>query len=191
MKVVIAPDSFKGSLSGFEVCDIVERGILQVFPAAEIAKIPISDGGEGLVRLLLKALDGESVKIKVHDPLSRVIETEYGILEGNTAVIEMAAASGLPLLKKAEQNPLLTNTYGTGEMIVDAVKQKGCQKILLGIGGSATNDGGMGMASALGIKFLGENHEELEPCGQNLGCIKTIDLSHHVSQFFNLFLSKL
>jgi len=177
MKVVIAPDSFKGSLSGFEVCDIVERGILQVFPAAEIAKIPISDGGEGLVRLLLKALDGESVKIKVHDPLSRVIETEYGILEGNTAVIEMAAASGLPLLKKAEQNPLLTNTYGTGEMIVDAVKQKGCQKILLGIGGSATNDGGMGMASALGIKFLGENHEELEPCGQNLGCIKTIDLS--------------
>lgn len=177
MKVVIAPDSFKGSLSGFEVCDIVERGILQVFPAAEVAKVPISDGGEGLVRLLLTALEGESVKIKVHDPLSRIIEAEYGIIKGDTAVIEMAAASGLPLLKKAEQNPLLTNTYGTGELIVDAVKEKGCQKILLGIGGSATNDGGMGMAAALGIRFLGENHQELEPCGQNLGSIKTIDLS--------------
>lgn len=177
MKVVIAPDSFKGSLSGFEVCDIVEDAILQVFPEAEIKKVPISDGGEGLVRLLINALAGESVKIKVRDPLLRIIKAEYGILEGNTAVIEMAAASGLPLLKKDEQNPLLTNTYGTGEMIVDAVKEKGCKKILLGIGGSATNDGGMGMAAALGIKFLSEADEELESCGQNLGLIKTIDLS--------------
>ena len=114
MKVVIAPDSFKGSLTAFEVCDIVERGILQVFPTAEIKKVPISDGGEGLVRLLLTALDGQSIKIKVHDPLSRIIEAEYGVIGGHTAVIEMAAASGLPLLKKAEQNPLLTNTYGLG-----------------------------------------------------------------------------
>jgi glycerate kinase len=183
MKVVIAPDSFKGSLSGFEVCDIVERGILQVFPAAEITKVPISDGGEGLVRLLLTALTGESVKIKVHDPLFRIIEAEYGIIKGDTAVIEMAAASGLPLLKKNEQNPLLTNSYGTGEMIVDAVKAKGCRKILLGIGGSATNDGGMGMATALGIRFLDENHQELEPCGRNLSKIETIDLSDVDSAF--------
>ncbi len=129
------------------------------------------------MRLLINALAGESVEIKVHDPLLRIIKAEYGILEGNTAVIEMAAASGLPLLKKDEQNPLLTNTYGTGEMIVHAVKEKGCKKILLGIGGSATNDGGMGMAAALGIKFLSEADEELESCGQNLGLIKTIDLS--------------
>ena len=177
MKVVIAPDSFKGSLTAFEVCDIVERDILQVFPTAEIKKVPISDGGEGLVRLLLTALDGQSIKIKVHDPLSRIIEAEYGVIGGHTAVIEMAAASGLPLLMKAELNPLLTNTYGTGELIVDAVKKRGCQKILLGIGGSATNDGGMGMAAALGIRFLDENHQELAPCGQNLARIMTIDRS--------------
>lgn len=149
----------------------------RVFPTAEITKVPISDGGEGLVRLLLTALDGQSIKIKVHDPLSRIIEAEYGVIGGHTAVIEMAAASGLPLLKKAEQNPLLTNTYGTGELIVDAVKKRGCQKILLGIGGSATNDGGMGMAAALGIRFLGRKPSGIGTMWSELARIVTIDRS--------------
>lgn len=125
MKVVIAPDSFKGSLTAFEVCDIDRTWHPSGISHCRNKKSPISDGGEGLVRLLLTALDGQSIKIKVHDPLSRIIEAEYGVIGGHTAVIEiMAAASGLPLLMKAELNPLLTNTYGTGELIVDAVKKE-------------------------------------------------------------------
>lgn len=175
MKIVIAPDSFKGSLSAEEVCNIVESAILKVMPTSTIKKIPISDGGEGLVHSFMNVKDGEIVKIRVKDPLLRDIDAKYGIMNGNIAVIEMAAASGLPLLTKEERNPLLTNTYGTGEMIVHAVKEKGCRKIILGIGGSATNDGGMGLSKALGVRFYNEEHDELEPCGQNLCQIDRID----------------
>lgn len=183
MKIMIAPDSYKGSLSALEVCNIMENAILEIMPSASIEKIPISDGGEGLVHTFITIKGGEIVEIPVKDPLLRDIQAKYGIIEGDTAVIEMAAASGLPLLTATERNPLLTNTYGTGEMIVHAVKQKGCRKIILGLGGSATNDGGMGLAKALGIKFYDEDNTELEPCGKNLSRIDQIDTNKVESIF--------
>lgn len=176
MRIVIAPDSFKGSLSATEVCDIVEGAILKIMPTAEIVKIPISDGGEGLVEVLVRHQAGELIKIKTRDPLSREITTAYGILDGEVAVIEMSAASGLPLLTIGERNPLKTSTYGTGEMIVDAIN-RGCRKIILGLGGSATNDGGLGVASALGVRFYDQNMELLAPCGENLSRVTTVDTS--------------
>ncbi len=176
MKIVIAPDSFKGSLSAPEICDIVEGAILKIMPTAEIIKIPISDGGEGLVEVLVRYQSGELIKIKTKDPLSREITAAYGILDGGVAVIEMSAASGLPLLAAGERNPLKTSTYGTGEMIVDAIN-RGCRKIILGLGGSATNDGGLGVANALGIRFYDQNRELLAPCGENLSRVMDIDTS--------------
>lgn len=176
MKIVIAPDSYKGSLSATEVCDIVEGAILKIMPTAEIVKIPISDGGEGLVEVLVRHQAGELIKIKTRDPLAREITAAYGILDGEVAVIEMSAASGLPLLTVGERNPLKTSTYGTGEMIVDAIN-RGCRKLILGLGGSATNDGGMGVASALGVRFYDQNMELLAPCGENLNRVTTVDTS--------------
>lgn len=174
MKIVIAPDSFKGSLSATEVCDIMESSIRKSLKTAEIVKIPLSDGGEGLVEVLVKYQSGEIVKIKVKDPLSREIIGAYGILDGKIGVIEMSAASGLPLLGEKERNPMKTSTYGTGEMIVDAIN-RGCKKIILGLGGSATNDGGLGVANALGIQFYDEHGIVLSPCGENLGRVATMD----------------
>ncbi|TYC88109.1 glycerate kinase [Acetobacterium wieringae] len=176
MKIVIAPDSFKGSLSATAVCDIVEGAILKIMPTAEIVKIPISDGGEGLVEVLVRHQSGERITIKAKDPLAREITAAYGILRGGVAVIEMSAASGLPLLTDDERNPLKTSTYGTGEMIADAIK-RGCRKIILGLGGSATNDGGLGVASALGVCFYDQEMERLEPIGENLCRVKTVDTS--------------
>ncbi|MBC3888344.1 glycerate kinase [Acetobacterium paludosum] len=175
MRIVIAPDSFKGSLSAAEVCNIAESAILKIMPTTEIIKIPISDGGEGLVDVLVKHRSGEIVKIKAKDPLFREIMVEYGILNGEIAVIEMATASGLPLIKPEEHNPLITSTYGTGEMIVDAVINRGCRKIILGIGGSATIDGGLGVASAMGIRFYDRDKQLLTPSGENLSQVMTID----------------
>ncbi len=178
MKIVIAPDSFKGSLSATEVCDIIEGAILKKMPTTKIVKIPVSDGGEGLVNTLVKHhSDGEMIKISVKDPLFRTITAEYGIINKKVAVIEMAAASGLTLLTPDELNPLLTTTYGTGEMIFDAVVNRGCEKIILGLGGSATNDGGLGLASALGIHFLDQNEQLLIPNGENLKQVASIDTS--------------
>jgi glycerate kinase len=176
MKIVIAPDSFKGSMSATEVCDIVEGSILKIMPTAKIVKIPISDGGEGLVEALVRHQSGEIIKIKTKDPLFREITAIYGILNGEVAVIEMSAASGLPLLADDERNPLKTSTYGTGEMIADAIR-RGCHKIILGLGGSATNDGGLGVANALGVRFYDQNMELLAPVGENLSRVRTIDTS--------------
>lgn len=176
MRIVIAPDSFKGSLSATEVCEIVEGAILKIMPTAEIVKIPISDGGEGLVEALVRHQSGEIIEIKVKDPLLREITAIYGILNGGVAVIEMSAASGLPLLAVNEHNPLKTTTFGTGEMIADAIS-RGCRKIILGLGGSATNDGGLGVANALGIQFYDQNKELLAPVGENLSRVATIDTS--------------
>ncbi|WP_373482517.1 glycerate kinase [Acetobacterium sp.] len=176
MRIVIAPDSFKGSLSATEVCDIVEGAILKIMPTAEIVKIPISDGGEGLVEVLVRHQTGEIIKIKTKDPLFREITAAYGILNGGVAVIEMSSASGLPLLAAEERNPLKTSTYGTGEMIADAIN-RGCRKIILGLGGSATNDGGLGVANALGVRFYDQNMELLAPVGENLSRVMTIDTS--------------
>jgi glycerate kinase len=177
MKIVIAPDSFKGSLSAFEVAKSIQKGILNVDESIETVIIPMADGGEGTVQSLIDASCGEIVELMVHDPLFREINSFYGIMgDGVTAVIEMAAASGLPLLTSAERNPLKTTTYGTGELIKDALN-RGCQKFIIGLGGSATNDGGCGMAQALGVKFLDENENEIGFGGGELHKIKTIDIS--------------
>ena len=168
MKVVAAIDSFKGSMTSLEVAAAFEKGVKKVYKDAEFIKIPLADGGEGTVKALIDNLDGKMVNIKVKDPLMRDIDSFYGISgDGKTAVIEMAAASGLPLLSPDERNPLKATTFGTGELIKDAL-EKGCREFIIGIGGSATNDAGTGMLSALGYIFLDENGNELEPNGENL-----------------------
>ncbi|MGH4137821.1 glycerate kinase [Clostridium sp.] len=178
MKIVIAPDSFKGSLSALEVCEGIEKGIRKVLGVAEIVKVPMADGGEGTVQSLVDATGGKLIKVKVKDPLMRTVEAFYGILgDGTTAVIEMAAASGITLLSKEERNPMKTTTYGTGEIIVHALDM-GCRNFIIGIGGSATNDGGAGMLSALGVKLLDVNGKDIGCGGGSLDKLKTIDLSH-------------
>lgn len=175
MRILIAPDKFKGSLSALKVAENIENGILKVFPNAQIEKVPMADGGEGTVESLVDATGGKIIKTVVKDPLMRDIESFYGILgDGITAVIEMAAASGLYLLDKDERNPMLTTTYGTGQLIKDAL-DKGCRKFIIGIGGSATNDGGIGMAMALGVKFYDVFKQEIAFGGKELIKIHSID----------------
>jgi len=177
MKIVIAPDSFKGSLSALEVAKSIQKGILNVDENIESVIVPMADGGEGTVQSLIDASGGKIIELTVHDPLFREINSFYGIMgDGETAVIEMAAASGLPLLNPEERNPLFTTTYGTGELIKDALN-RGCRKFIIGLGGSATNDGGCGMAQALGVKFLDNNGNEVGMGGNELSEISSIDLS--------------
>ena len=174
-KIIIAPDSFKGSLTSVEVANAIELGIKRVAPNCEIVKVPIADGGDGTMDTLVSAFGGKKIKIKVHDPLMRPIEAEYGLVKnGETAVIEMATASGLTLLSKEEQNPSTTTTFGTGEIINDAL-QRGCHTFLIGIGGSATNDAGIGMLKALGFRFLDKKGEECDVVGNALQSIYSID----------------
>lgn len=176
-KIVIAPDSFKGSVAACEVADSAERAVREVFPACEVVKIPLGDGGEGTMDALLAALGGERVSCRARDPLSRPLWTDYAILEdGRTAIVEMARASGLPLLAPAERDPSRATTYGTGELIRDAL-ERGCRRFLLAIGGSATNDGGTGLLRALGYRFLDGRGEELEPRGAALARIAAVDRS--------------
>lgn len=177
MKLVIATDSFKGSLTSHEVADAFEEGFLRHFPQCEVVKVAIADGGEGVVDVLIDRVGGSYITAEVSDPLGRTISARYGIIKGGrTAVIEMAAASGLPLLRKEERNPMLTSTYGTGEMILDAI-ERGCRKFLLGIGGSATNDAGVGMLRALGFRFLDRKGNTLIGGGEILSKIGKIDNS--------------
>ena len=178
MNIVIAPDSFKECLSAKEVATAIAMGIFEAISDVEVFKIPISDGGEGLLETLMQGAGGKFVEVVVKDPLMRSITASYGILEDKkTAVIEMALASGLELLKENEKNPMLTSTYGTGQLIKDAL-DNGCTKIIIGIGGSATNDGGAGMARALGAKFLNKKGEELNEGGGSLNELNNIDLSN-------------
>ncbi|WP_227763764.1 glycerate kinase [Zhaonella formicivorans] len=177
MRVVVAPDSYKGSMSAVEVADIIEKGLKTVFPDAEISKVPIADGGEGTVDAFLAALGGERRELEVTGPLGDKVKAFFGILPGGeTAVVEMAAASGLPLVPPEKRNPLVTTTYGTGELIKAAL-EAGCSTIIVGIGGSATNDGGMGMAQALGIGFYDSRGEELGFGGENLGKLAKIEMA--------------
>lgn len=168
MKIIIASDSFKGSLPAIEIGETVKRGLLKHSTQLEVLNIPMADGGEGTVDALVHATGGKKKHVRVFDPLMREIDGHYGVL-GNekTAVIEMAIASGLPLLEKDEYNPLVTNTFGTGQLIKDALDQ-GCREFIIGIGGSATNDGGMGMLQALGVKFLNKSGDELTGGGLSL-----------------------
>lgn len=177
MKIIIAPDSFKGSLSAKEVANAIEIGIRRVFYDIEIIKVPMADGGEGTVQSLVDTTGGRIVNVKVLDPLCREINSFYGLLgDGKTAVIEMAAASGLTLLKEDERNPMITTTYGTGQLITHALDM-GCRNIIMGIGGSATNDGGAGMAAALGVKFINAVGEEIGFGGGALRELHTMDIA--------------
>ena len=177
MKIVIAPDSFKGSLTALQVAGAIEVGLRRVFPDATIEKVPMADGGEGTVQSLVDATGGEILTTQVLDPLGNSIEAEYGVLgDGVTAVIEMAAASGLTLVPPNKRDPRITTTYGTGELIRAALAH-GCRKLIIGIGGSATNDGGAGMAQALGAKLFNTRGDQVEPGGGSLATLNSIDLS--------------
>ena len=177
MKIVIAPDSFKGSLTALQVAEAMEVGLRRVFPDATIEKVPMADGGEGTVQSLVDATGGEILTAQVMDPLGNTIDAQYGVLgDGVTAVIEMAEASGLTLVPLNKRDPRVTTTYGTGELIRSALAH-GCRKLIIGIGGSATNDGGAGMAQALGAKLLTASGEQIKPGGDHLATLNSIDLS--------------
>lgn len=177
MKIVIAPDSFKGSLTAKEVGEAIQAGLKQVWPEAEYVLVPMADGGEGTVQALVDATGGRFVTRTVTGPLGLPVAARYGLLgQGQTAVIEMAAASGLPLVPADQLNPLLTTTYGTGELVRDALDQ-GVREIILGLGGSATNDGGAGLAQALGAHLLDQSGQELPFGGGALGELAQIDVS--------------
>jgi glycerate kinase len=176
MKIGIAPDSFKGSLTALEAASCIERGLRKALPGIRTVKIPMADGGEGTVRAIAEATGGRMIKRPVSDPLGKRVQALYGITgDGSSAVIEMAAASGLALLKPAERNPMITSTFGTGELILAALRA-GAQRILIGIGGSATNDGGTGMAQALGVRFLDRNGLEIKQGGGFLKKLHRIDM---------------
>ncbi|MBN2851481.1 MAG: glycerate kinase [Clostridia bacterium] len=177
MKIIIAPDSFKGCLTSVEVASAIEAGIKKAAPAIKVTKIPVADGGEGTVNAFVAATNGEIIKTKVHGPFMNLIDSYFGILgDKKTAVIEMASAAGLDLIEPSKRNPMHTTTFGVGELIANAM-DIGCQDIIIGIGGSATTDGGMGMAQALGIKFYDRNNVLLGQGGRYLNEIASIDMS--------------
>ncbi len=176
-RFVIIPDSFKGTLSSIQVCDILEKEIKTRFKNVEIKKIPVADGGEGSVDAFLQAGEGKKVYQEVSGPYFEKMTSFYGIIDkGKTAVIEMAACAGLPLVDN-NKNPSKTTTFGFGELILHAMDQ-GVEKIILGLGGSATNDGGVGFAAALGVKFYDNDNKIFIPVGGTLSKIKRIDVSH-------------
>ncbi len=176
--ILLAFDSFKGSLTSAEVADAFEEGLRSISPNFCVKKVCMADGGEGTAEALVSTLGGEWIEVEVLDPLMRPICARYGLVDdGQTAVIEMSEASGLTLLSEEERNPLKTSTYGTGQLIADSLA-RGCRKILVGIGGSATNDAGTGMLSALGFRFFDAEGHLLDGCGETLERIATIDSSH-------------
>jgi len=176
MKIVIAPDSFKGTNSSMAVASRIEKGILRVFPQAEIVKIPIADGGEGTVDALVAGAGGDTYTVDVTGPLGEDINAGYAILKSGTAALEMAASSGLPLISNERRNPLTATTYGVGQMILAAI-ERGAKEIVIGLGGSATNDGGVGMAQALGVSFQDQSGRELDFGGAALAKLAKIDIS--------------
>ncbi|MGI1818802.1 glycerate kinase family protein [Lactobacillus johnsonii] len=177
-KYVVAPDSFKESMTAKEVCDAMEKGIKKADSAAEVIKVPMADGGEGTVDSLVDATHGQRVIVEVTGPLGNKISAYYGILgNGTTAVIEMAKASGLEIVEKKKRNPMITTTFGTGELIRDALDHN-VKEIIIGLGGSSTNDGGSGMAQALGAKLLDQNNHQIPFGGGNLDKLYKIDVSN-------------
>ncbi len=175
--ILLAPDSFKESMTAKEACDAMERGIKKVNKNINCIKVPMADGGEGTMQSLVDATYGKVYKIKVIGPLGNEVEAEYGMLgDGKTGIIEMASASGITLVPENERNPLITTTYGTGQLIKECL-DKGAEKLLIGIGGSSTNDGGVGAIQALGGRFKDKYGNEIGFGGRELGKILTIDLS--------------
>ena len=177
MKVVIAIDSLKGSLSSMEAGMAIKDGILAAKPDAEVIVKPLADGGEGTTDALIEGMNGERIDLTVTGPMHTPVDAYYGYLKDtNTAVMEMASAAGITLVPDSEKNPLLATSYGVGEMINDAI-QRGCRNFIIGIGGSVTNDGGIGMLKALGVRFLDENGEDAGEGGQALAKVARIDVS--------------
>lgn len=178
MKIVIAPDSFKDALPALQVCEAIRRGVFQALPSAEVVICPLADGGEGTAEVLAWHLGGELVWVEeVDDPLFRTIESAFFLFQKNggkkIAFVEMARASGLQLLPFEERNPLKTSTFGTGQLVLETLR-RGANEIYMAIGGSATNDAGMGMAAALGWRFLDKNFVELWPVGENLKHVEVV-----------------
>ena len=176
MKVLIAMDSFKGNLSGLEASQAVSAGVLRACPWAEVKIVPVADGGEGTVDAFVRSLRGTTVTGTVRGPLGDPVEAAWGLLPDGGAIVELAAASGLPLVPLELRNPLLTSSFGTGEQIRAAL-DAGARFIVLGLGGSATNDGGMGVMEALGARFLDENGAALRSCGASLERVSRIDMT--------------
>ncbi|MCK5849880.1 MAG: glycerate kinase [Kiritimatiellae bacterium] len=176
-KIGIAPDSFKGSLTALEAATCIERGLKIALGRISVVKIPMADGGDGTARTIVEATGGRMARCSVTDPLGRKIKSSFGLTgDGKTAIVEMATASGLALLTPRERNPMKTSTRGTGELVLRALKLK-AKNILIGIGGSATNDGGTGMARALGIRFLDKNGRNIPEGGGGLSKLVKIDMS--------------
>ncbi|HBR03721.1 MAG TPA: glycerate kinase [Ruminiclostridium sp.] len=173
-KCVIIPDSFKGSLDSIDICELASAKVKKFFPACETISLPVADGGEGTVECFLHAMEGERITVKVHGPYMEEVDSFYGRF-GDLSVIEMAAAAGLPMVGD-RLNPSLTTTYGVGELIRHAV-ENGAKRIILGLGGSSTNDGGCGCASALGVKFYNSDSKAFVPTGGTLGQVTSIDIS--------------
>ncbi|MEQ9425917.1 MAG: glycerate kinase [Cyclobacteriaceae bacterium] len=168
MKFLVAPNSFKGSLTAWDVADIIEKAIIKVFPEAEVINLPVADGGDHTMEVLVRALKGAINTYTISDPLSRPISANIGVIkDGKTAIIEMASASGIRLLKDSELSPMKTTSFGTGELIKEAIKS-GCEEVILSIGGSATVDGGLGILAGLGFSLLNENNISVEPSGRGL-----------------------
>ncbi len=176
MKFIFAPDSFKGSLSAVECCDLLERAAEKIFPGAETISVPVADGGEGTVDALLRAMGGERMQATVAGPLFQQVTAEWGLLPDGAAVLEMAQASGLPHVPVRQRDPRNTTSLGTGQMIAHVLK-RGARKLLIGIGGSATNDGGLGMLTALGAVFTGADGRPIPPVGGELSRVENADFS--------------
>jgi glycerate kinase len=176
IKVLVAMDSFKGSISSKSVSKAVAQGIKKVFPDACVIELPLADGGEGTVATIIECCNGQTISAQVHSPLGELTEACFGLLHDGTAVIEMAQASGLTLVAPKSRNPLVSSTYGTGELIKKAL-DLGVNKIIIGIGGSATNDGGAGMAEALGVRFLDSKGNNIPQGGGFLKNLTSIDMS--------------
>jgi len=174
-KFLLIPDSFKGTMSSAQICSIMEQAILTHYPDAEVISIPVADGGEGSVDSFLTAMGGRRVTVEVTGPCFEKTEGFYGVVEGDTAIIEMAACAGLPLVGE-NKRPDQTTTYGVGELMLHAARN-GCKRIIVGLGGSATNDGGTGAAAATGIRFFNTGGEAFVPTGGTLSVIDRIDLS--------------
>lgn len=176
-KIIIAIDSFKGCLTSAEAGKAAEKGIKSINPSCHTSVIPIADGGEGLLDVLIRATKGKYITLSAHGPLMKMAKTHYGLSgNGRTAIIEMVAISGLPLVPIEQRNPMLTTTFGTGELIKDALN-KGCRNFIIGIGGSATNDAGLGMLQALGFRFLDKSGHTLGTGGQIMEAVANIDTS--------------
>jgi glycerate 2-kinase len=177
MRIVIAPDSFKGCLTAPEVCRAIAEGVRAALPSAETVLVPMADGGDGTARTLVEGTGGQLVPVRVTGPLGERVDAQYGVLgDGKTAIIEMAAASGLVLVPPERRSPLHTTTFGTGELI-QAALGRGCRTLIVGIGGSATTDGGIGVASALGARLLDDQGRDVSPTGEGMLRLEHVDLS--------------